>query len=321
MSNTIKIGILGAAQIAQRSVIPEILENENFELVGIASKTFGNSLEMQNRFNCEFFPYYEQLFDINLDAIYIPLPNSEHFEWIDHAVERGINVLVEKSMVTSLDDAIYLNNKASEAGVVLMENFQFRFHSQLKYIQDLIQDDVIGDIRLIKSHFGFPPFADKNNIRYFKKLGGGALFDAGAYPVKLTQLLLGQEVSVKASRLNYQKEFDVDIWGSAQIEHDASGVTSQIGFGFDHAYQNSLEVWGTKGTLSTNRIFTARPDHAPEIEVTANNDKQFIKLSPDNHFRNMLVHFYKQIACECSKEYTDNINQARLIEEIRLGSN
>ena len=80
MSNTIKIGVLGAAQIAQRSVIPEILENKNFELVGIASKTFGTSLELQNRFNCECFPYYEQLFDINLDAIYIPLPNSEHFK-------------------------------------------------------------------------------------------------------------------------------------------------------------------------------------------------------------------------------------------------
>ena len=103
---------------------------------------------------------------------------------------------------------------------MLLENFQFRFHSQLAYIMGLVEDGTIGELRNIRSSFGFPPFPDKNNIRYSKDLCGGALLDAGAYPIKISQIFLGNSINVKTADLSIDKELEVDIWGSATLMND-----------------------------------------------------------------------------------------------------
>ena len=159
----------------------------------------------------------------------------------------------------------------------------------------------------------------KLTFRYKKILGGGSLLDVGAYPIKISQLFLGPEIYIKSASLETPIDKEVDIWGSALIKQINGNLTSQVAFGFDHFYQNNLELWGSEGKISTSRIFTAGPEFAPIINVETNNTNDSFKLPPDNHFFNMLTYFYQQIILkkDIENEYQQNINQARLIHELR----
>ncbi|WP_394752346.1 Gfo/Idh/MocA family protein [Crenothrix sp.] len=321
MSTKINIGILGCANIADRYVIPAINElNAEFNLVGVASRRQEKATQFSNKFSTIAFFDYDSLLNVSgLHAVYIPLPNQLHSEWIEKAIRKGLHVLVEKSLACSYQEVTMLNELAKQNQLVLLENFQFRFHSQLAYVQNLVKEGCIGELRCVRSSFGFPPFLDEENIRYQQELGGGALLDAGAYPIKLSQIFLGEKIQVHAANLFVDPQKGVDIWGGAYLKQDNGSLFSEIAFGFDHYYQCNLELWGSEGKIYTNRIFTASPGFHPIIELETRLGKETIQLQKDHHFRNMLIHFYNLInkKTETVNEYSQNINQARLITELR----
>ncbi len=317
----INIGILGTANIARKYMIPAILDmKQQFILQGIASRGMGAAKKVASQFDIQSYEGYDTLIDPKIiDAIYIPLPNSLHAEWIEKSLDLNLHVLVEKPMGLFHEDVEIFNNIASEKNLALVENFQFRFHKQLSVIKKMVSDKKIGEIRCVRSSFGFPPFTDADNIRYNKNLGGGALLDAGAYPIKITQIFLGMDIEVSAANLWLDKEKEVDIWGGAYLKQKNGPLYAEIAFGFDNFYQCSLELWGSKGGIYTNRIFTAPPDFSPEIICETANGKEIIKVRPENHFQNMLYHFHT-LATEkkdLKAEYAQNINQSRLISELK----
>lgn len=321
MSKVINIGVLGCANIADKYVIPTIKEfQEKYNLIGIASRTKEKADEFATKYATKAYYSYDELLNENtLDAIYIPLPNSLHYEWIKKALGLGKHVIVEKSLACNYDDVKELNDLAKEKNLLLLENFQFRFHSQIKYIKKLIANGELGEIRNIKSYFGFPPFADKENIRYKKELGGGSLLDAGAYPIKISQILMGLDIEVTDSNLVLSQEHDnVDIAGNGTLREISGNLSSQFAFGFDHSYQCNIEVWGSKSIVSTNRIFTSPPGYKPVINKTVNGQVETIELNVDNHFENMLEYFYNGVngKIDLEEEYKQNINQSRLISEF-----
>jgi len=325
MDKLIKIGILGCAEIAQRAVIPAIIDlPDHYNLYGIASRGLEKAAQAANKYGCPAFGSYEELLDRqNLEAIYIPLPNALHAQWIEKSVNIGLHVLVEKSLACSLYDVERLNNMASNSNLILLENFQFRFHRQLKRISEIVNSEKLGDLRCVRSSFGFPPFSNADNIRYKKELGGGALLDAGAYTIKISQLIMGNDIQVKAARLNYDSARDIDIWGGGFIQRKNNDLFSEIAFGFDQFYQCSLEIWGSKGRITTNRIFTAPPGYEAKITIETFEGAVTEKIPPDNHFKNMLIHFHRLITGEKEPayEYTSNVNQARLIEDFKRTAN
>jgi dTDP-3,4-didehydro-2,6-dideoxy-alpha-D-glucose 3-reductase len=317
--NKINIGILGCANIAKRFVIPALKELEEFIIVGIASRTEKKANQFAEEFDIAPFYSYQSLIDKkNLDAVYIPLPNSLHYEWIKKALNKNLHILVEKSMACNYDEVLELNSLAKEKNLVLIENFQFRFHSQLEYVKNLVNSGKIGELRTIRSSFGFPPFSDSDNIRYKKDLGGGALLDAGAYLLKISQIFLGNDIFVESSNLVTPIGKQVDIWGNATLKQIDGNLSSQVAFGFDNYYQNIIELWGSKGRIYANRIFTAAPGFQPTIEIETENGRDVIILPADNHFLKMLKYFYTQIVVKenIKDEYSQNINQARLIKEF-----
>ena len=326
-TDKLRIGILGTANVAIKSVIPAILGLPNyFDLIGIASRDEIKAKVVSENFGVHCFSSYSELIDKKIiDAIYIPLPNSLHYAWVKKSLLAGLHVLVEKSMGCDFNEVVELNEIAIAQELVLIENFQFRFHSQLIAIKELIASGSIGELRCMRSSFGFAPFLDLSNIRYNKELGGGALLDAAAYPIKISQILIGEEIEVKASSLNFDVEKGVDIWGGAYLKQKSGSLFSEIAFGFDNYYQCNLELWGSKGKLYTNRIFTAPLGYSPIITLDCNNGTKEICLNADSHFINMLNHFYILTQQGNSylreDEYRQNKNQARLIEELRIKAN
>ena len=170
------------------------------------------------------------------------------------------------------------------------------------------------------SSFCFPPFEDKNNIRYDRKLGGGALLDAGAYTTKISSILFGDNLSVKSAMLNHDLSLGVDICGSAFLVNDENHTTSTCIFGFDNFYQCGVQIFGSKGKISTNRLFTAREDFYPTINLEiAGKKNKIIELKPDNHFRKMLLYFSDSIFDKKLRTVKNNQNliQAKLLQEIK----
>ena len=320
MSKVINVGVIGCANIADKYVIPAIKAMpKEFNLFAISSRNEKKAITYGHKFEAQSVVGYEKLLLIEeLDAVYIPLPNSMHYEWIEKSLQKGKHVLVEKSLACNPEEVERLTSLAKSKGLVLIENFQFRFHPQLSAIKDLINNGKIGEIRNVKSSFGFPPFLDDDNIRYSKELGGGALLDAGAYPLKISQELLGQEIFVDSAALSFCPDKQVDIWGSAQLKTVNSSIVSQVSFGFDNFYQCSLEIWGSKGVIKAGRIFTCPPSAKATIELTNGDGAEIITINPENHFENMLQYFYRLIhnPLLAEVEYTSSLHQSKLISEV-----
>jgi NDP-hexose-3-ketoreductase len=321
MSQLIKIGVLSTANIAVRSVIPAIIGLPNyFQFTGIASRTSEKLSVSFGSIEYKAYVGYEKLVnDQNIDAIYIALPNSLHAEWIEKSLLKGKHILVEKSLGCNLLEVEYLTKLAKSNNLILLENFQFRFHPQMLLLNDILVKGSIGEIRCLKASFGFPPFRDLENIRYKKNLGGGALLDAGAYTTKISQIILGFDLQVKAGVLNKIDKSEVDIWGGAFLQNPNTGAFAELAFGFDHFYQCGIEIWGSQGKLSTNRLFTAPSEFEPQVLIEKSDYKEVLTANAANHFELMLIHFYNLIKnnADVDIEHRQNVDQARLLEEIK----
>jgi dTDP-3,4-didehydro-2,6-dideoxy-alpha-D-glucose 3-reductase len=311
-------GVTGCASIAQRFVIPAIIESGN-KLVAVASRSMDTAKLLAEKFQCEPVEGYENLLERkDIDAVYIPLPTSMHFEWVMRALDAGKHVLVEKAASADPEEMKQMVDKAREKNLALVENFQFQHHAQNLYVKELLNNNEIGEIRCFRSSFGFPPFSPETNIRYKKELGGGALLDSGAYVLKVTSYFFGKGFEVKAAHLDFHKDYGVDWFGGAFLQNKVSGIFSEVAFGFDNYYQCNYEIWGSKGKITATRAFTAPPGFSAVLLLEKEGKVEEVKIDPDNHFLNMINHFSRMVdQNDFTKEYEALTEQASLIQQVR----
>ncbi len=313
----IKIGVIGCANVAERCMMPAIKAIDDFELIAVASRTKEKAESFAEKFSCEAIEGYSNLINRDdIDAVYIPLPPGLHEEWIMKALKKGKHVLSEKSLTTDYTSAKIIINEAENRQLLVMEDFMFPYHRQHTFVKKLIRDGEIGDVHFFKSSFGFPP-RSKDDIRYNKKLGGGALLDAGGYVVKAAQLFLGPDLTLGGAFLKYDRQLEVDIYGGAILKNNKDQI-AHVSFSFDNYYQCSYEIWGTKGKITADRAFTPPPNFAPTILLEKQEHKQEFAITPDNHFVNILKEFHRAIQeKDFHRHWKDALLQANLLEQIR----
>lgn len=253
----------------------------------------------------------------DIDGVYIPQPPALHYRWAKRALQCGKHVLVEKPSTVCLAESRELVEMARERGLALHENYMFQYHSQIRDIQAMIRDGIIGDVRLYRAEFGFP-MRKANDFRYSRELGGGALLDAGGYPLKLASILLGESVKVDAAQMNFLPDFEVDLYGSASLSND-EGTVFQIAYGMDCGYRCCLEVWGSRGRLFTDRIFTAPDGFEPRVMIETEDGSRTEMLEPDGHFCHSIEAFCEEIGDTRKREsmYGEILRQAGLVESVR----
>ena len=122
---------------------------------------------------------------------------------------------------------------------------------------------------------------------------------------------------ITASQLNTKSGFDVDIYGSATLTN-FDGLTAQIAFGMDNSYKCSLEIWGSEGTIYTNRILTAPDGFEPVVTVKKGNDEQQFTLPADDTFAKSIKFFEKCVDNEQvrTKHYSEIHRQSASVEKI-----
>lgn len=321
--NAIKIGILGTSEIAFRRFLPALAQCPAFTYVGVASRTPEKGKHFVDAYGGAIYDGYEALLaDESIDAVYLPLPPALHYEWGRKVLEAGKHLLMEKPFTTSAADTASLLSLAAQKGLAVHENYMFLYHSQLSWLTEQVQAGRIGELRLIRAAFGFPKRGE-TDFRYNKALGGGALLDCGGYPVRLAAYLLGETARVTTARLNQPTGYDVDLYGSATLENEA-GQVAQISFGMDNSYKCELELWGSTGYLTADRIFTAPAGFEPMMTLRTAQGTEEITLSADDSFLNSVENFLERVrkpVCRLSLQ-SGLRQQAKLIEEIqRAGKN
>lgn len=318
MKNKIRIGILGCAKIARRSMAPALLQlKDRFELVAAASRDAQKASDFAQEFDCEALTGYATMVArTDLDALYVPLPTGLHHEWVGKAIAAGKHVYVEKSFAPTLAQTEALIASARHAAVAVMEGYMFQYHRQQAVVADWLREGLIGELRHFHGSFGFPPLPD-GDFRYDDALGGGVLMDAAGYPLRAAHRLLGDDLEVRAATVRRGKEGGTAIWGSAFLANQ-SGLGASIAFGFDNFYQCRYELWGSRGKLVAERAYTAGAAFTPRLLLESVDGGRELLVEPDNHFVAALVAFSEAITKPDGREdhYRQILVQSRSLQKI-----
>jgi len=198
MTGGVRWGILGTANIARAAFLPG-LRAAGAEAWAVAGRD-GARTEAWARQQgvAHAVEGYERLLDLDeVEAVYIPLPNSLHKEWAIRALRAGKPVLCEKPLGLNAAEVQAMVRASRETGVPLWEAFVFMFRPHFAKLSAWIQDGAIGMLTEIDSRFSFR-IRSTANIRLEPALGGGALYDVGCYPVHLATRLIGSSADAAA---------------------------------------------------------------------------------------------------------------------------
>jgi predicted dehydrogenase len=277
---TIRWGILGTARINRR-VIPAMRLARRSELVAVASRDHARAQQYATEWSIPrpIGGYQALLDDPGIDAVYLPLPNTEHVPWTLAAIAAGKHVLCEKPLALDPLDVDRIAAAAAAAGVIAEEGVMYRHEPLTTRVMGLIGDGRVGTVRAIVSGFTFA-LGEGPNIRMDRALGGGALWDVGSYPVTYAQLIAGYEPKMVFGSAHWSPS-GVDEEFMGMLRFDPGGVTASIYAGFRAAYRTWLEIIGSEGSLTVPNPFRPGPVETLELERNGGLEHITVAGSPE----------------------------------------
>jgi predicted dehydrogenase len=257
----LRLGILGCANIAKQFV-RDVNGSNWVSMQAVASRDLAKAQAFAHSFDiARAHGSYEALLaDAALEAIYIPLPNSLHAEWAIRAMQAGKHVLCEKPLALNLAEVTRMFAAARQHGVMLLEAYPYWFQPQTRDLLACVSHDKIGDIRSVQANFGFTVGNPDANIRMQPDLGGGALLDAGSYPLSLIRLVMGCAPERVMAHANWAAT-GVDISMAATLLY-ADGRSAQMSCAMNTANHRHATIMGSHGTVETEYLNHTSNSHA-----------------------------------------------------------
>ena len=250
----VRWGVISTANIGRVAVNPAIQASSNGTLVAVASRdgSVARRFAEAHGIPGSYGAYEALLEDPEIDAVYIPLPNSLHLEWTLKAVEAGKHVLCEKPLALDAEQCRDMAAAADENGVKLMEAFMYRFHPRTARVIELIREGAVGQLRTVRSAFSFR-LTNPDNIRLDPELGGGSLMDVGCYCVNVTRTLMGTEPVEVQAAANWAST-GVDSEMAAILRFD-DGAMGHFDCALTTQRREFYQASGTEGTLAVEAAF------------------------------------------------------------------
>jgi len=271
MSNKVRWGILGAAAIALKKVIPAMQKGEWSQVVAIASRDLGKAEETARALGIPkaYGSYEELLADPQIEAIYNPLPNQLHVPWSIKAAEAGKHVLCEKPLSLTVAEAKTLLPVRDRTGVKMGEAFMVRTHPQWLRVRELIASGRIGQLRSVSGFFSYFN-RDAANIRNIPEYGGGALMDIGCYPITISRFMFAAEPSRVLGLVERDPEMKTDRLTSAIL--DFPGGQAIFTCSTQLAPYQRMQFMGTQGRIEVEVPFNAPNDKPCRISIDDGRD-------------------------------------------------
>lgn len=318
----VRWGILGAANIAVRQVIPATQQSPLCSVLAIASRngdkarSAAESLDIPRAYGS----YDELINDPDIEAIYNPLPNHLHVPWTIRAAEKGKHVLCEKPIALNAPEARQLIDVQQRTGVQIAEAFMVRTHPQWLAARDLVTSGRIGELRLINGHFTYFR-RNPDNVRSNPAWGGGALLDIGCYPITMSRWLFGEEPVEVIAQLELDPDMHVDRVGSALMRFPSGQAA--FTFGGQVSLHQQMKIFGTRGHISIDVPFNPPPDRVTRLVLDDGRDlvgtgAQDFTFAPANQYTIQATRFAEAVRgiATVAVPITDAISNMRVIDAL-----
>ncbi|WP_416841791.1 Gfo/Idh/MocA family protein [Haloferax sp. DFSO52] len=307
-----RFGVLSTADIGVNAVIPAIQASEH-TVAAIASRDDSRARTVADECGIErsYGRYEDLLADDSLDAVYIPLPNGLHAEWIRKAADAGLHVLCEKPLTGSAEETAAVFDYCAERDVVLMEAFMYRFHPRTERAKEIV-DEELGDVVSMTASFSFRMPAGAEDIRLDPELEGGSIMDVGCYTVSATRLFLGTPDRVYATTKDTRNS-GVDTRMAAVLTYD-SGPVARLESSFDTPKTQYYRIQTTDGWLKAEPTFAVDRSERVELTYTADGREVTETFDPVDDYRSEVEHFAD---CVSSGE-TPRVDRTESVAVMRI---
>ncbi|UXS03336.1 aldo/keto reductase [Agrobacterium tumefaciens] len=285
----IRWGIIGPGTIA-RTFADGISHSTTGKLEAIATRNPDKPGLAEAFAGARIIKGYEALLvDPLIDAVYIATPHTGHAEWAIKAIRAGKHVLVEKPIALSAYDADAIFYEAKKAGVFAGEAYMYRLHPQTAKLVELIRKRAVGDIRIIRSSFGFNMGTFRPDHRLFaNEMAGGGILDVGGYPVSMARLVAGAADGKafaepdKVSGVAYLGQSGVDEWASAVLKFP-NGIVAEVSCSIMASQDNVLRIIGSEGRIEVKDFWFAsgHKGGVGRIEIIKGTETETIEVPED----------------------------------------
>jgi predicted dehydrogenase len=189
------------------------------------------------------------------EAAVISNPTSYHVEFALQAAREGLHLLIEKPLSDNLEGVTDLRKAVQKSKVQVLIGYQYRFHTALQTIREMLIGDQIGKVLVARAHYGeylpdWHPWEDyRDSYAARASLGGGALLTL-SHPLDYVTWLLGDVQSVSAEVMKIG-EWDMDVEDTAEVNLVfASGALGVVHLNYtQRPRRHDLEIIGSSGTL------------------------------------------------------------------------
>lgn len=315
-SDKMKFVVVGCGNIAQRSVIPALMASGVTEVVCCVDVNPAKRLEIQSKFSLPFETNLQYVLETyEFDSVYISTPNAIHVQIVEQVAKFGKNILCEKPLAGSVNDALHIAELGAKYNVPIFEGFMYQFHEQHKLKMRLIAHGVIGKPQLFQGWFGFPPLPP-DDFRYKKVLGGGCVLDACAYLVHSARHFYGCEPRNVYAVLGYEPGYEVETHATVLLDF-GDGRVANLATGFNNKYKSQQVVWGSKGLLTLERAYALPPDFQSTLTIETQEKTIDYTMPKCDHFIEEIRYFVANCRSRTEKWRREFVNQNMVLEKIK----
>lgn len=312
-----RIGVLGVARHFVLRVLDPLLKSKKVQVYAIASRNVQKAKDAAEKwgFPVYYGSYEELLADEKVEAVYIPLPNHMHAEWIKKCADAGKHILCEKPLTLNAKEAEEVAEYANSKGVKLMEAFMYRFQPKWKRTKELVEHGEIGKILSIHTIFSYSN-NDPENIRNIKDYGGGALMDIGCYAISTARYIMGREPERVVGLTHYDSRFETDILSSGMMDFGVARCMFTVGT--QMFPQQEVTIFGTGGTITVTIPFNDFPDAKAKIIVQTDVGTRVVEFDPADQYQLEFEAFAEAIreGKEVPTPLQDAINNMKVIDAL-----
>ena len=314
----LQLGILGVSNFYRKKIAIPVASSPIVDICAIASRSEEKAQAAAQEYGISraYGSYEALLADEQVEAIYIPLPNHLHSEWVKRAADAGKHVLCEKPFALDATEARECLDYAEEKGIVVMEAFMYQLHPQWQHVRQLIRQKEIGSIQLVEVFFGFNN-TDPSNIRNQPDAGGGALLDIGCYAVSSSRFLIGSEPQRVISLVHTDESFGTDVLFSGLLDFGQTRASFTVATQ-TFPYQRVV-VHGSNGVIAIMIPFNMYADTEAQVSVTTSVGTRELFLPPEDQYILEFEAFALAIKNQTAVPVppADTINNMKVLDALR----
>lgn len=180
----IKIGVIGAGVMGGHHI--RNLSSMDIELVGLSDIDKNRVNELSTTYKTKGFLDYKELVKEGIDAAVVAVPTKLHKTVCDYLIDNGVNVLVEKPIADTVENANDMITKAKKEGVKFSVGHIERFNPAVQKLKQLIKNDTLGKVVTMSSKRVGPYNPRIRDV--------GIIVDLGVHDIDIMSYLLEEKV-------------------------------------------------------------------------------------------------------------------------------